>query len=284
MILARIGRATPLVGIVAVLGMLDYWSGPDFGFSLFYLLPVGLTAWQSPGVMSVLLACLSGLAWLAADVPYHGLTAVSVWNGFTRLTMYVALAVLTGRVRRDRDNLASLNRQLQTLLAREQELARTDILTGLPNSRMFDDGLRSAIARHRRLHKPMAVGYFDLDNFKRLNDTRGHGAGDDALRTVAACLTSVMRSSDLAARIGGDEFAVLFSDCDEPAAQAAGSRIMAAVDLALQTIPSEGLGMTGGIACFAEPPADPRAILDAADRVLYEAKSAGKRRLDVKQA
>jgi len=262
-----------------ILTLFDFWTGPDFGFSLFYLLPVGTAAWRLAGPLPLALAVASAACWLVADVPFHGLSLVSAWNAFTRLTMYVALALLTQRVRRNRDDLSSLNGQLETLLHQERELARTDPLTGLANRRMFDDALRRAVSRNQRDGAGIAVGLLDLDNFKRLNDTRGHAAGDEALRAVAAAMRAVMRAGDIAARLGGDEFAILLHDCDETGAEAAATRVFDAVRGALQPFGLRELGVTAGVACFARLPAEGGMILAQADRILYGAKSGAKGRL-----
>lgn len=262
-----------------VLALFDFWTGPDFGFSLFYLVPVAMAAWRIAGPLPIVLAVGSAACWLAAYAPFHGLNLVSAWNAFTRLTMYVALALLTQRLRRNRDDLSSLNRQLEVLLHQERELARTDPLTGLPNRRMFDDALGRAVARNHRDGSPVSVGLLDLDHFKRLNDTRGHAAGDDALRAVAAALKSVIRAGDIAARLGGDEFAILLHDCDDAAAAPAARRILDGVRAALAPFGLRELDVTAGVICFARLPTDGSAILADADRALYAAKNEGRGRL-----
>lgn len=264
-----------MVLTIPLLGAADYLTGPDFGFSLLYLLPVTFVAWRLDPRLAIATAVLAAGCWLAADVPFHGFNPVSSWNGFTRLCMYVALAGLTGRVRADRDRVAALNTRLSRLLEEEQQLARTDALTGLPNSRAFRESLHRAIARSRRHRSPLAVACFDLDNFKVLNDTQGHAGGDRALRAAAAALTRVARTADIAARIGGDEFAVLLHDCDEPSAHAVGGRMLKEVTSVMERI-NAGVGASVGVACFPDPPDDPDATIGAADRALYQAKSQGK--------
>jgi diguanylate cyclase (GGDEF)-like protein len=273
---AQVGAIVALFAMLPALAFLDYLSGPDFGFSIFYLIPVGIAAWRIAGPTSIVLAVASAGCWVTADAAYHGLTAVAAWNGFTRLTMYVTLAVLARRVRRNRDDLDALNRQLAALLRQEQALARTDSLTGLANRRSFEDALQAALARNRRAGSPIAVGLFDLDHFKRLNDTQGHAVGDAALREVAAALSSVVRGGDVAARFGGDEFAVLFHECDHAAAQTVGRRILETIRAALERFQLRGLDVSGGVACFERVPEDTGSMIAEADGALYEAKSAGK--------
>lgn len=267
-----------LVLSIPLLGLADYASGPDFGFSLLYLMPIAILAWRSEARLAVAAAVFAAGCWLGSDAAYHGLGPITLWNGFTRLAMYVALAALTGRVRRDRERVAALNGQLSRLLEQEQRLARTDALTGLPNVRAFREALDKSLARSRRDHSPLAVACIDLDNFKTLNDTLGHAGGDRALRTAADALTRVARAADVSARIGGDEFAVLLHDCDEAGARAVAERVLKGIQEVLAQA-GAGVGASLGVACFREPPEDADAALGAADRALYQAKRQGKGRI-----
>src|SRR5204863_5165280 len=126
-------KAILLACAILVIGAIDYATGPDIGFSLFYLVPVAWGSWRLARPYAISLALLAAASWAAADFAFHGVNAVSVWNSFTRLGMYVALAALTSRVRDDQQQLRALNDQLQGLLTEERHLARTDRLTSLPN-------------------------------------------------------------------------------------------------------------------------------------------------------
>jgi diguanylate cyclase (GGDEF)-like protein len=95
------------------------------------------------------------------------------------------------------------------LLSSARFQALHDPLTGLANRALFTDRLNQAMARHTRHHQPIALLFCDLDNFKNVNDTLGHAAGDELLRTTAERLTRSVRTSDTVARVGGDEFAVI---------------------------------------------------------------------------
>lgn len=106
------------------------------------------------------------------------------------------------------------------LLERSQKAALTDSLTGLLNRRGWDMQLLSEEARSRRYGSPIAVFIVDLDNLKVVNDTQGHAAGDELIRKTAKCLRKAVRESDIVARIGGDEFALLGIECDETGAEA----------------------------------------------------------------
>ncbi len=207
------------------------------------------------------------VVWRAADRP--------AWSD-SDLSMLHALEVQIGTV-------------LQQLADFERlaELSRTDELTGLLNRRAFTDDITSAMARARRVSQPAALLYVDLDNFKLLNDMHGHDAGDNALREVAAVLTRAVRPYDIAARIGGDEFALWLEDIEPAAAARRARRLLG--DLRrwamLQPGTSRPLGASIGVAVFdpkAEEPA--AAFIDRADRAMYRAKQAGRNRISIARA
>jgi diguanylate cyclase (GGDEF)-like protein len=107
---------------------------------------------------------------------------------------------------------------IRALYHRENEMARVDYLTHIPNKLGFDEQLKIEIARHRRDRNPFAVAYIDCDNFKSVNDTRGHAAGDRVLKVVAETARANLRVTDVFARLGGDEFAVILPGTGEFAA------------------------------------------------------------------
>src|SRR5581483_3670449 len=109
--------------------------------------------------------------------------------------------------------------------ARLEHLAQTDSLTGLYNHRYFHERLRSELTRASRTHESVAVLMFDLDDFKRVNDVYGHGAGDNLLKKVGAIARESVRSTDVVCRIGGEEFGVIMPSCDAPAALALAQRL-----------------------------------------------------------
>ena len=161
---------------------------------------------------------------------------------------------------------------------RVHELARFDSLTGLPNRNMFLGELDRAMARGRRHDTPFAVCFIDLDRFKSVNDTLGHEAGDDLLRTMAGRLRGAVRENDLVARLGGDEFVVLLEGSAGPAdLTAVAHKLLAAISEPM-TLQGSSFLVTGsiGIGLFPSDGEDAATLLKHADAAMYLAKDKGK--------
>ncbi len=143
--------------------------------------------------------------------------------------------------------------------------ASRDPLTGLLNRRSYDDALVQATARSRRYGWPFAMVLLDLDHFKAINDQWGHVRGDDALRAFAADIRACLRAGDVAARVGGDEFALIVNAVRER------SDVTALVERLRLTSDSGGTGLpfSAGVALFPDDAADPAALTEVADARLY---------------
>lgn len=126
------------------------------------------------------------------------------------------------------EKVDDLNRELSRTkenLAEIERLVDVDCLAPIPNRRAFMRRLSWAIAMHERYSHPSAILYFDINDFKEINDTHGHAAGDLAIRHVSQTLSSTLRDSDFIARIGGDEFAIIMYYANEDAARRRGKKI-----------------------------------------------------------
>ena len=168
----------------------------------------------------------------------------------------------------------------------EQQLrhqAFHDSLTGLPNRALFLDRLAHAVARTRRGHAPLAVVFIDLDDFKAVNDSLGHAAGDELLVAVAGRIRMTVREADTPARMGGDEFAILLEDAPTvDAARESAGRVLEALRLPFR-LPSQDVAIRAsvGIAMYASPEQSADELLRNADISMYSAKAQGKDRLVV---
>lgn len=184
----------------------------------------------------------------------------------------------TGRPVRDaagaiRGGVVVINDVTALRLAQQRlvELAVTDELTGLPNRRALRDRLELLAAEAVRGRR-FTVAIVDLDHFKRVNDTHGHAVGDQVLVAVAQALREGIRRSDLAARMGGEEFCVVQTDVDASLIAMLTERLRVAIAAIREPIPvTASLGV-----CHSAVACNPEAILAAADAALYRAKAAGR--------
>ena len=157
-----------------------------------------------------------------------------------------------------------------------RQLADMDALTGLHNRRFFHDTLAREVARAHRYDRKLALIIFDLDDFKAINDRIGHLAGDAVLADAADVVRSVVRSADIACRVGGDEFAVILPESGKAEAE----QLYARLQTALEARPIRDAGrlhLSAGVAELTRDD-DARTFFERADNALYGAKQGGKRR------
>jgi diguanylate cyclase (GGDEF)-like protein len=173
-------------------------------------------------------------------------------------------------------------KELQEANLRLTQLAVTDGLTGVNNHRRFQEALHAEILRAERHQRPMGVLMFDVDFFKRVNDTMGHPAGDELLRRLAAVLGQDLRQTDLIARYGGEEFAVLLPETTKSEAMQVAERMREAVEETINsgnTTWPQKITVSVGVATFPEDGKSAEAVLSAADQAMYVAKRAGRNRV-----
>jgi diguanylate cyclase (GGDEF)-like protein len=170
--------------------------------------------------------------------------------------------------------------QLSASQAQTQFLAFHDTLTGLPNRALFEDRLDRALVEARRSGKKIALHAIDIDRFKNVNDTRGHPAGDELIRLVAARLSSVMRESDTVARLGGDEFAVVQTDVGHLGeAESAAARMLEAICEPCELFGEKAhVTASVGVVVSAAAETSREEMFRKADIALYEAKGRGRAR------
>ena len=175
--------------------------------------------------------------------------------------------------------------QLTGLIGRLSDAAHRDPLTDLLNRRGFQQVFDAELERARRADQSLSLIVGDLDRFKRVNDAYGHAAGDEVLRRVADAFRGAKRGFDSAARVGGEEFAVLAPDADEHGAYMLAERIRAAVHEALSDHPEDTpLTISFGISTFPSHGQSADGLLRTADQALYAAKRLGRNRSVISSA
>ncbi len=166
-----------------------------------------------------------------------------------------------------------------------RERARIDAVTGLNNRAAMDDALIAATSAFHRTGQPVALLMIDLDHFKQINDTYGHGVGDDVIRRVGTSIRAGCRPYDIACRFGGDEFGVILGQTDTACAEQISQRILNGINRLKIRAKGNDVDVTcsGGVASATEMPSDfdPANLLKAADEALYSAKSEGRNRIAV---
>jgi diguanylate cyclase (GGDEF)-like protein len=201
-----------------------------------------------------------------------------------------AIQELLRELRAQRSIIAELESEMRTRVAnRTDALERTigtlrqqatrDPLTGLFNRRFLDEYLAQSVQKHLRQHKELCVLMIDVDNFKILNDTLGHAAGDDLLKAIGQLIRSTIRGEDVGFRCGGDEFVVLLPGATSEQGQALSDRLVSLVDALGKTIkllPKQPRLAVGMATLFGDGVNTPQALLGEADRVLYQVKRARK--------
>lgn len=173
--------------------------------------------------------------------------------------------------------------QLHDTTLQLERMARTDMLTGLANRRDITERLVMEAARCERHERPFAVILYDIDNFKRVNDTWGHKAGDEVLIRVAEAIKSVLRVSDVCARWGGEEFLVFCPDTELDRALVVAERCRDAVERSYVSVRDEAVSVTisGGVCSCTEVshPVDWEQMVLKADTAMYVAKMSKKNRI-----
>ena len=250
--------------MTAGLGILDLLTGAEYSFSILYVLPLFVVVVSAGRSAGIAMACVSAALWFYADVFNRGeffpYPTIRYWNVLLRFGFFLIVTFLLGA--------------LQYEVRRVEALSRTDALTGLANSRTLTERAALEIARMRRTLRPLTVVYVDIDDFKRVNDELGHGAGDDVLRATGMVLQGNLREVDLVARMGGDEFCVLLPETDQRQWAAALGKVQRALDEYVGA-PWE-VGFSMGVVTFMRPPDSVDELTSRADALMYRGKHAGK--------
>ena len=268
------GRKCLVVGasivVVILVAVLDHFSGVQIRIFPLYYLPIAFGTYVVSQRAGLFLGVLSAICWLLSN-RFYGEDALGpgiwVFNTGTMILSFATVAFLIGRLKRAFDA--------------ERDLSRRDQLTNLPNGRAFREHAELLLAGARRSGQPFAIAYFDLDKFKAVNDERGHHEGDLVLKEVGRILQDNLRSSDVVARIGGDEFIAMLPFTGAPDARMVLERTRTKLgeEMAGRDWP---VTMSIGAVSFREAPATLEEAVRIADDLMYEVKRSGKNRVHVK--
>lgn len=250
--------------LVAALGFLDYSTAHDASFGVIYLLPVALAAWFLSGRAGIVTSFVAAIIGLTADVASGQIYVDPLTSYRNVLVRFVFLIVV-----------ASLLSALRRAYQYQKALARTDYLTDVANARSFYESAQTEISRARRYEHPFTLAYLDVDNFKAVNDKHGHEVGDQLLKTVGEVVKENLRATDIVARIGGDEFAILLPETGNEAAEFVIQKVQKTL---MDEMQKNGWFVTfsiGVVTCL-DPPRTVAEVVKWSDNLVYAAKSSGK--------
>lgn len=256
-------QETFIIGSNKFTDSLDWYSWPlgreDIEFGAIFVLPTLLDATINRR-FGLIIAFACALMAFLVDLSVNGYSINFInygWDFFSSAVIYSLIAFL----------LSDLIRARQ----REHELARTDPLTGAMNVRAFYELAETEIDRAGRYDRPFTVAYIDVDNFKFINDTLGHGMGNRPLCTLVTSIKRRVRKTDIVARLGGDEFAILLPEADQKTAQ----MVMGEIQNHLtDEIHKNNLSATFsiGVLTFTKMPPTVEKMIEAADTLMYTVK------------
>lgn len=252
--------------LFAFVTVADYLARASYlmEFFVLYLIPVSFFSWfigKRSGMLFALLSLTAGEVIRLAAAP----RAAAYWEAVVWVTLYVSSVLMIA--------------QLKALYERERYLSRIDPLTLARNRRAFLESAAWAKSFCERHDSPLSIAYLDVDDFKELNDRGGHAMGDKLLATVAVAIQKALRPTDVVARIGGDEFAVLLPETNGEIA----SRILIRLRLELDEAMRQQHWPTTfsiGLVSFSPPLGSVEGMIQTADAAMYAAKSKGKNQVE----
>jgi diguanylate cyclase (GGDEF)-like protein len=249
--------------IIALIAIIDDLTGNEIGVSIFFLIPIAISTWYCGYSVGIIISIVSAFMWFVND--YTGRSYINpiapYWNAFARLGFFLITVTL-------------LN-QLSIHLLIVKKLSKTDSLTGLLNIRGFTEQAEKLFGVAARHTRSVVLAYIDLDNFKKVNDLLGHSEGDKVLQVVGKKFMTSLRATDVAGRMGGDEFAIVLPETDE-----AGSKFMFETLKAhlMDEMKSHNwpISFSIGVVSFDSPPSDLDEAIKIADALMYRVKATGK--------
>jgi len=264
---SRVILLTAAGAFIIIVGLIRYLSGTEYALSLFFLFPILFSTWYVGKKAGVFLSFFSTFTWLYADL-YMIREFSDPWVPFVNETFRLIVFLL----------VTGLVWGFKTTLESQRSLARTDHLTGLPNRLAFFESAELELSRTRRFFQPLSVIYLDVDNFKAVNDSLGHDAGDNLLRTVAETILENIRSIDIAARFGGDELGIMLPETGVKGSRRLAEKLKLKLNKKMRAN-KWPVTFSMGVATFKNIPITIDDMLLIADKLMYFAKKNGKNRI-----
>jgi len=247
--------------LIFVLGAVQFILGKTINIAPFYVFPLLFSSWYGSRTTGMLSAVMSVLVYVIIEAAFSRVSpTLNALLLFTApyLAAYLLLAILI-------INFRNVHRT-------EVVAADTDNLTGIYNARSFYAELANELLRSKRYDHAFSLAYLDVDNFKSINDSLGHTAGDKLLKEVANCLVSSLRATDVIARLGGDKYACLLPETNQEEAKLA---FLKTADLLKRRMAKNkwDVSFSIGVVTFENLPEDIKEAIDIADKVMYSVKN-----------
>ncbi|MBU2614169.1 MAG: diguanylate cyclase [Elusimicrobia bacterium] len=252
------------ISLVAIIGLIDYKTGEEINISVFYILPIFLVSWYVHRWASIAVAILGASAFFMADyILYHpySMPYIPFFNSSGILVFFLITSYALSALRK--------------AYFLEHELARTDHLTDIANGRYFVEIISKEIERMERYKHSLSLAYMDIDNFKNINDNYGHNMGDIVLSSIALAMKESIRPVDLVARMGGDEFAILFPETDQSVVKSIMSRVQIKINKTISEN-SWPISFSIGVVTCSSTKCTADLLFEKADAVMYSIKKTGK--------
>ncbi|WP_133129704.1 GGDEF domain-containing protein [Legionella yabuuchiae] len=246
--------------LTAIIGYIDFLIGTEFSSALFYFAPIFIAAWYLDRNISIMIALFCAASWATNDYLLHNYLykASYFWNSLMRLFIFMIIALLVSSLRKSLDEI--------------NVLANVDPLTGAKNHRFIYAFLYNQIAEFKRSNLEFSIIYFDVDNFKEINDRYGHDQGDEALKIIVNKCQENIHKHDIIGRVGGDEFIIVLPETKLNDAEKLYKRIFKDISLVKKPF---SIRLSAGIASYDSSAYSLDELLKTADMLMYSSKKNG---------
>jgi diguanylate cyclase (GGDEF)-like protein len=242
-----------------LVGIFDQYAPREVTYPFLYLLPISFVSWFCGKFYGVSIAILCTTFWSLNNI--HPDFMVTTWNVLSTFIFFLMIVFLLNKTRE--------------LFENEKNLARTDTLTGAKNLRAFTEMVEHEMLRSERERFPSSLAYIDLDNFKSINDTFGHEAGDQLLRSIVNTISLSLRKTDILGRLGGDEFVIFFPEAGQASVEIVMQKIHLKLAMLMENLSYQTSVSVGVVTCEAGIH-NLENLISFADNLMYQVKSSGK--------